>query len=123
MSTWLGSERRFWLQSTSIWHILLTTAADVYTRLLVLIGFTAAFIISLFPKPITARKVVRLRAAKIIDVLAELYVDELKGFLLEAKESNEPWNESKVEERAGLYRSRVLDVVVSPALRFALPIA
>jgi hypothetical protein len=98
-------------------------AANVHTRLLVLIGFTAAFIISLFPKPITARKIVRLRAAKIIDVLAELYVDELKGFLLEAKESNEPWNESKVEERAGLYRSRVLDVVVSPALRYALSIA
>jgi hypothetical protein len=87
---------------------------------LVLIGFTAAFIISLFPKPITARKIVRLRAAKIIDVLAELYVDELKGFLLEAKESNEPWNETKVEERAGLYRSRVLDVVVSLALGFAV---
>lgn len=81
--------------------------------LLVLVGFAAAFIISLFPKPTSARKIVRLRAAKIVDALADLYMDELKGFLIEAKEADHRVDESRMEERAGAYRSRVLGVVVS----------
>ena len=85
--------------------------------LLVLVGFAAAFIISLFPKPTSARKIVRLRAAKIVDALADLYMDELRGFLIEAKESGHALNESKMEERAGTYRSKVLGVVVSPFFR------
>jgi len=81
--------------------------------LLVLVGFAAAFIISLFPKPTSARKIVRLRAAKIVDALADLYMDELRGFLIEAKGCGHALDESKMEERAGTYRSKVLGVVVS----------
>jgi hypothetical protein len=84
--------------------------------LLVLIGFTAAFIISLFPKPTTARKIVRLRAAKIVDSLADLYIDELRGFLLEAKDSGNALDEDKLEARAGIYRSKILGIVVSSSL-------
>jgi hypothetical protein len=85
-----------------------------------LIGFAAAFIISLFPKPTSARKIVRLRAARIIDALADLYTDELKGFLMEAKESGNLLDENKMDQRAGLYRAKVLDIVVGLNLVFFL---
>lgn len=61
----------------------------------------------------SARKIVRLRAAKIIESLSELYVDEAKGFLLEAQDKTNTIHEDDLEERAGLYRARFLGVVVS----------
>jgi len=67
-----------------------------YNSLLVIIGFAAAFIISLFPKPTSARKIVRLRAAKVIDSLSDLYMDELKGFLLEAKNDDHTFDDNQL---------------------------
>jgi len=81
--------------------------------LLVIIGFAAAFIISLFPKPTSARKIVRLRAAKIIDSLSDLYMDELKGFLQESKNDNHTFDDNELEARAGIYRTKILGLVVS----------
>jgi hypothetical protein len=80
---------------------------------LVIIGFAAAFIISLFPKPTSARKIVRLRAAKVIDSLSDLYMDELKGFLQEAKSDDLTFNDDELEARAGIYRTKILGLVVS----------
>ncbi|KAJ9117013.1 hypothetical protein QFC22_004671 [Naganishia vaughanmartiniae] len=89
--------------------------ADVAWRraLLVIIGFTAGFIISLFPKPQSAKVTVRKSFAKAIDNIAELYTEEVKGFLLEARLYNatnpEPLD---VEERASRYRTRFLGVML-----------
>ena len=92
-----------------------------YNSLLVIIGFAAAFIISLFPKPTSARKIVRLRAAKVIDSLSDLYMDELKGFLLEAKNDDHTFDDNELETRAGIYRTKILGLVVSgPAVPFHL---
>lgn len=82
--------------------------------LLVVIGFTAAFIISLFPKPSSARKIVRTRAAKIIDRLSELYMVEMREFLIEAKSEGSLHDEHDMDERVARYRTKLLKIVVSP---------
>lgn len=51
--------------------------------LLVLIGFTAGFIVMLFPRPSTSRVLVRKTLAASIDEFASLIVSELEVFLLE----------------------------------------
>ena len=79
-----------------------------------IIGFTAGFIISLFPKPQSAKVTVRKSLAKAIDSLAELYTEEVKGFLLEANLYKVGKTQTfGVEERATRYRTRFLSLVVS----------
>lgn len=82
------------------------------TSLLVLIGFTAAFIISLFPKPQSAKVTVRKTMAKAIDNIAELLTEELKGFLLEARVGTVSDGEVDVDARVSQYRMRFLGLVV-----------
>jgi hypothetical protein len=83
-------------------------------RLLVLIGFTAGFIISLFPKPQSAKVTVRKSLATALDSIAELYTEEVKGFLLEARLYESPNQQPlDVEERATRYRTRFLGLIVS----------
>lgn len=82
-------------------------------RLLVIIGFTAGFIISLFPKPQSAKVTVRKSLAKAIENLAELYTEEMKGFLLEANLYEAGKTQTlDVEERATRYRTRFLGLIV-----------
>lgn len=81
--------------------------------MLVLIGFTAAFIISLFPKPQTARKIVRQKASRTIERLAEFYLDELKGFIEESRSPVTGSLDRQLEERAARYRSRFIELIVS----------
>jgi hypothetical protein len=46
-------------------------------------------------------------------------MDELKGFLQEAKNDNHTFNDNELETRAGIYRTKILGLVVSdPALLF-----
>lgn len=57
---------------------------------------------------------VRKSIAKTIDRLAELYTDEIKGFLLEANLYSAGTQQTlDVEERATRYRTRFLGLVVS----------
>ncbi|KAJ9113890.1 hypothetical protein QFC19_000084 [Naganishia cerealis] len=80
--------------------------------LLVIIGFTAGFIISLFPKPQSAKVTVRKSLAKAIDNIAELYTEEVKGFLLEARLYDTTKQQTlDAEERATRYRTRFLGLV------------
>ncbi|GHJ86374.1 hypothetical protein NliqN6_2776 [Naganishia liquefaciens] len=80
--------------------------------LLVIIGFTAGFIISLFPKPQSAKVTVRKSIAKTVDRLAELYTEEIKGFILEANLYTEGMQQTlNIEERATRYRTRFLGLV------------
>jgi hypothetical protein len=78
-----------------------------------MIGFTAGFIISLFPKPQSAKVTVRQSLAKAIDNMAELYTEEVKGFLLEANLYEAGKTQTlDVEERATRYRTRFLGLIV-----------
>lgn len=82
--------------------------------LLVIIGFTAGFIISLFPRPQSAKVTVRKSIAKTVDRLAELYTEEVKGFILEANLYAAGTQQTlDIEERATRYRTRFLGLVVS----------
>lgn len=93
-------------------------------RLLVIIGFTAGFIISLFPKPQSAKVTVRKSLATAIDSIAELYTEEVKGFLLEARlYDNRNQQPLDVEERATRYRTRFLGLIVSLYMANALHVS
>jgi hypothetical protein len=85
-----------------------------FPSLLVLIGFTAAFIISLFPKPQSAKKSVRKTLAKAIDNSAELFIEEIKGFLLKARvDGNAMESDTTIDAQLSQYRTRFLGLVVS----------
>lgn len=51
--------------------------------LLVIIGFTAAFIVMLFPNPVSSRVLVRKTLSAIINEVGNIFVTEVENFLLE----------------------------------------
>jgi hypothetical protein len=80
-------------------------------RLLVIIGFTAAFIITVFPfKPRSAKTSIRLKLAKIIDLTSGLFAAEVEGVLEEAEIGDDDYDH---ERRTSQYRRTVLSLVVS----------
>jgi hypothetical protein len=84
--------------------------------LLVLIGFTAAFIISLFPRPQSAKKTVRRILAKSIDNSSELFMEEIKGFLLKACAHDNPTAcDADLDAKLSPFRARFLGLAVGYA--------
>ncbi|GFZ43623.1 hypothetical protein JCM24511_01343, partial [Saitozyma sp. JCM 24511] len=77
--------------------------------LLVLIGFTAAFLVMLFPKPISAKLLVRRTLAKNLGSIADLYGAVVTGLEDEADEQDgdKEWK-AVAKEREGKYRARFL---------------
>lgn len=57
--------------------------AIVKFRLLVVIGFTAAFIVMLFPNPISSRVLVRKTLAAVINETGDIFATEVEAFLSE----------------------------------------
>lgn len=87
-----------------------------FPSLLVLIGFTAAFIISLFPRPQSAKKTVRRILAKSIDNSSELFMEEIKGFLLKARAHDNPTaRDADLDAKLSPFRARFLGLAVGHA--------
>lgn len=79
--------------------------------LLLLIGFTAAFIITIFPfKPRSAKTSIRLSCAKVIDLASGLFAAEVEGVLEGAVRNNEGYDHNL---RASQHRATVLLLMVS----------
>ncbi len=56
---------------------------NVEFRLLVIIGFTAAFIVMLFPNPVSSRVLVRKTLAATINETGDIFATEVEAFLSE----------------------------------------
>lgn len=70
--------------------------------LLVIIGFTAAFIVSLFPRPVTSKEIVRKTLSRTIEGLGDFYAKEMRGFLGGVRDTR---------SRTELYRGDLLKLV------------
>lgn len=78
------------------------------------VGFTAAFLVMLFPKPISAKLLVRRTLAKNLGSIADLYGAVVTGLEDEADEQDgdKEWR-AVAKEREGKYRARFLKCMVS----------
>ncbi|WVO16954.1 hypothetical protein L204_104640 [Cryptococcus depauperatus] len=96
--------------------------------LLVIIGFTVALILMLFPQPLSARTIFRRRLAKNIGDIADLYRQTVTN--IENEVSREEWKEDGrgrrafVEEKRQLFMKRLVKVMgrmmaMEPHLSFA----
>jgi hypothetical protein len=82
--------------------------------LLVIIGFTAAFIVMLIPRPLTARQVVRRNIAKNLQATSALYAQVIGG----VEEEAESWEKDHTERvdtagRADKIRGPFLKIMAS----------
>ena len=83
--------------------------------LLVIIGFATAFIVMLFPRPLSSRQVVRQNFSKCIDATGELYMEVLEGVEKDSTEVNVAVkrDEAEVKQRSERSRGKYLGVLVS----------
>lgn len=79
--------------------------------LLVIIGFVAAFLISIFPFRVqSAKKSLRLGIAKSLDMVSALFASEVEGIINEAQMTDDAYDPN---ERTSIYRTKILALVVS----------
>jgi len=76
--------------------------------LLVIIGFTAAFIIMFFPRPNSARQIVRRNLAKSLAAAGELYAQVITAL---EEEDGHGQTEEETEERLARFRSSFLKIM------------
>jgi hypothetical protein len=77
------------------------------------VGFAAAFLIMLFPRPLSSKRLVRRSLARGIADLSDLYSREVTGFFLENEEDGDTTVDiENVQARQERYRAKFFSIFV-----------